>query len=82
MEEKVYRILSELSGKPAQEMHTETRLGGDLNLSSLDLINALVLLEEEFHISIDDRSLPDIQTIGDVFELIRENDGGGIQSAE
>lgn len=72
MRAKVRSILAEYTSMPAEEIRDESRLGGDLGLSSLDLLNMLARFEEEFGIVPDDRNLPDLQTVGDILAFLKE----------
>lgn len=70
MRGKVVRILSDMSGVPADQISNSSLLGEDLELTSIQLLDMLAVLENEFHVKIDDRKLPDIQTVEDVIQMI------------
>ena len=67
---KVIEILSEMSNVPKERITRSSRLAGDLGLSSLDMLTILVRFEEELNITIDDRQIPDIQTVGDILDML------------
>jgi acyl carrier protein len=46
------------------------RFTDDLGADSLDLVELVEALEEEFEVRIDDEELADIATVGEAFELI------------
>jgi acyl carrier protein len=46
------------------------RFADDLGADSLDLVELVEALEEEFGVRIDDEELADIATVGEAFELI------------
>ena len=71
MKTRVTAILAEYTSVPAAGIREDSRLGGDLGLSSLDLLNLLARYEEEFGITADDRNLPDLQTVGDVLVFLK-----------
>jgi acyl carrier protein len=48
----------------------EARFGDDLDADSLDLVELVMALEEEFDVSVDESELEGIETIGQAFELI------------
>lgn len=48
----------------------EARFADDLGADSLDLVELVEALEEEFEVRIDDDELADIATVGEAFELI------------
>lgn len=71
--EKVREIIAnQLSVKP--EIVTDTsNIAEDLGADSLDLVEILMALEDEFEISIPDEVIPQIKTIKDVVAFIEEN---------
>ena len=65
-------IAKQLSVKP--ETVTDTaNIAEDLGADSLDLVEILMSLEDEFGISIPDEAIPQIKTIKDVVVFIEEN---------
>jgi len=72
MEEKVREILSEVSGVPLSELRDDTRLVGDLGMSSFDLADTVVSVEEAYGIRIPDERFRELQTVADIVRIIRE----------
>lgn len=72
MKDKVLEILAENAGKSPEELNADTRLVGDLGLSSFDLANIVVQLEEEYALHIPDERFPDLETVGDVLRILEE----------
>lgn len=72
MEEKVREILSEVSGVPLSELRDDTRLVGDLGMSSFDLADTVVSVEEAYGIRIPDGRFRELQTVADIVRIIRE----------
>ena len=72
MEEKIIGILADTSGVPADKISMETQLVGDLGMSSFDLADIVVRVEEEFGIHIPDERFPELQTVEDVIRLASE----------
>lgn len=72
MEEKIKEILSEVSGVPQPELREDTRLVGDLGMSSFDLADLVVSVEEEYGVKIPDRRFQELETVADVVRIIRE----------
>lgn len=71
--EKVRDIIAkQLSVKP-EEVKVESNIAEDLGADSLDLVEILMSLEDEFGISIPDEAIPQIKTIKDVVEFIDSN---------
>ena len=58
-----------LSVEPAQ-VTREATFGDDLDADSLDLVELVMALEEEFDVSVDESELEGIDTVGQAFELI------------
>ncbi len=48
----------------------EARFGDDLDADSLDLVELVMALEEEFDISVPEDELEGIETVGQAFELV------------
>ena len=72
MEEKIKEILSEVSGIPVSEISTGTRVAGDLGMSSFDLADTVVTVEETYGIRIPDERFRDLETVGDIVRIIEE----------
>lgn len=53
-----------------EEIQPESKLLGDLGLSSLDLVMISVEIEKEFNIKIPDRLYTTVKTIGGLMEYI------------
>ncbi|MBR6321235.1 MAG: acyl carrier protein [Lachnospiraceae bacterium] len=76
MLEKVIRILSDYTDIPAETITGDSRLIGDLGLSSLELISLLAEFEDEFSVSIDEAKAMELQTIKDVVCLVESLPAG------
>lgn len=72
MEDKIKEILSEVSGVPLSELSEETRLVGDLGMSSFDLADAVVSVEEAYDVRIPDERFHEMETVADIVRIIRE----------
>lgn len=71
--EKVKDIIAkQLSVKP-ETVTDASNIAEDLGADSLDLVEILMALEDEFGISIPDEAIPQIKTIKDVVAFIDEN---------
>ncbi len=70
--EKIRSLLSEQLGFDEDQI-TEATSFEDLGADSLDLVELMMSLEEEFSISADEEELTEIKTVGDVVKLIEEN---------
>jgi acyl carrier protein len=54
----------------ADQVVPEARFADDLGADSLDLVELVEALEEEFEVRIDDDELADIATVGEAFDLL------------
>jgi acyl carrier protein len=48
----------------------EAKFGDDLDADSLDLVELVMGLEEEFQVSVDEEELEGVETVGQAYELI------------
>ena len=69
--EKVKAIVTEQLGVDAEEVSLETSFD-DLNADSLDVVELIMALEEEFDIEIPDEDAEKIKTVGDAVNYIKE----------
>lgn len=52
---------------------TETSTIEDLGADSLDLVEAIMNIEDEFGVEIDDEEIKNLKTVGDIVEYINNN---------
>ena len=74
-EDKIKEILSEISGIPVSEINKDTRIVGDLGMTSFDLADTVVTVEETYGLRIPDELFRDIETVGDIMRIIEEEKG-------
>ncbi len=67
--ELVYKEVSERLKVEIAELKDETRFKEDLQADSLDLMELIVDIEDEYAFSIADEKLSEIKTIGDLVEV-------------
>lgn len=67
---KLQKIIAEVLGVGDMEIFQEMSFVDDLGADSLELFQILMGVEQEFDISIDEESLKDVDTVGDLLELI------------
>lgn len=71
--EKLCKLLAEQFGVEPDAITMETTLADDLNADSLDLVELMMILEEEFDVGqIGEEAAAKIQTVGDIVSLIGE----------
>ena len=73
MIEKVKELVAEQLGISKDAVTAESNIIEDLGADSLDVIEMLMTLEEEFGISIPDDKINQIKTVGQIIELIEQS---------
>ena len=68
----VIAILMEELGVAEAQLTNDARLEEDLGADSLRRIEISMALEDRFNLSIPDERLEQVQTVGDIFELLAE----------
>ena len=74
--ERVVDIVSDQLGVDKDKISKETSFVNDLGADSLDTVELVMELEEEFDITIPDDAAEKIQTVGQAVDFIEENQGG------
>ena len=72
VQEKITEIIVEQLGVKAEEVTAEASFVDDLGADSLDTVELVMALEEEFGIEIPDEDAEKIQTVGDAIKYIEE----------
>jgi len=54
----------------ADKITREARFAEDLDADSLDLVELVMALEEEFDVSIDEEELDGVETVGAAYDLV------------
>lgn len=78
MFERVCTILAEFTQLPISEMTMDSQLLSDLDMNSLDTVDAVVRFEEEFQTEVPDRVIVKLRTIGDIVRYL-EDDGDNVK---
>jgi len=76
MEERVQEIIVEQLGISKEELAPEASFIDDLGADSLDIVELVMAMEEEFDIEIPDDDAEKIQTIGDALAYLKEKTEG------
>ncbi len=71
--EKVCQLLSYQLGVDEDKITATSDIFEDLGADSLDVVELLMSLEEEFGVTIDDDQVQDFHTVGDVVSYIESN---------
>lgn len=73
LEEKVKKIIIDQLGVDEAEVTSEAKFIDDLGADSLDTVELVMALEEEFGIEIPDEDAEKIATVRDAITYIREH---------
>ncbi|HOJ88496.1 MAG TPA: acyl carrier protein [Pseudothermotoga sp.] len=68
--QKVTQVISEKLGVDEKQITETSKLMDDLNADSLDLVDLVMAVEEEFGVKIADSDLEKISTVKDVVDYI------------
>jgi acyl carrier protein len=70
--EKIKEILAEQLGVSEDEIEMDSSLTDDLGADSLDLVELVMALEQEFDLEISDEEAEKIKTVGDAVNFVKE----------
>jgi acyl carrier protein len=73
VEKRVLEIIVEQLGVSEEEVTMEASFIDDLGADSLDLVELIMAMEEEFSLEISDEDAEKIQTVQDVVNYISEH---------
>ncbi len=71
--EKVCRLVSEQLDIDEDKITMDSSIVDDLGADSLDVVDLLMSLEEEFDLEIPDEEIESIKSIGDLVKYIESN---------
>ncbi len=73
--DQVIGIVSEKLGVDKEKVKLEASFVGDLGADSLDMVELLMNLEDNFKLSIPDEDAESIKTVGDAVKYIEDHRG-------
>ncbi len=68
--ERFRKCAVDLLNVTPEQVTMEAKFGDDLDADSLDLVELVMALEEEFDVTVDESELEGIETVGQAYELI------------
>lgn len=68
--EQVIGVVADRLGKPVDEVKPESNFVEDLDADSLDLVELIMALEDEYDVTIPDEDAQNIRTIADAVAYI------------
>ncbi len=69
--ERFQKCAVEVLSVDADQVTKEASFADDLDADSLDLVELVMALEEEFDITVEEEELEGIETIGAAFDLVK-----------
>lgn len=73
IEDKVKKIIAEKLSVEMEEVVPEASFVDDLGADSLDLVELIMSMEEEFDIDISDEDAEKITTVKDAFDYVQQH---------
>ena len=73
IEEKVIQIVSEQMSVEKSEVTRQTSFVNDLNADSLDTVELVMELEDEFDLTIPDEEAEKLKTVGEAIDYIQKH---------
>lgn len=70
VKERVINLLSEKLGYDKLEIKENQEFVNDLGADSLDMVEIIMEIEEEFGLKIDDTEISEVKTVGDLIKKI------------
>ena len=69
--EKIAQILAEQLDANVETITAETKIAEDLGADSLDVVELLMSIEDEFDVEVPDEEIENVKTVGDVVDYIQ-----------
>lgn len=73
--ERICDIIKDNMGFGEDVTFTEEMTFGEMELDSLDVVDCIMSIEEEFDIAIKDEELQTVSTLGELVEIVRVKTG-------
>ena len=71
--EKLKDIIAEQLSVEADEVNLDSNIQDDLGADSLDVVDLITTIEDEFDLSIPDEAVEEIKTVNDIVNYIEKN---------
>ncbi len=75
LQTKVCTILADNLSIPVNQVTPQARFQEDLDADSLDLVEAVLALEEEFNVTIPEEEMEGVRTVGQAIQLVADKLG-------
>ena len=70
--ERFKKCVVDVLGVDASKVEPDAEFGAHLDADSLDLVELVMALEEEFDVKVEEEELKDIVKVGQAYELIKD----------
>ena len=70
MKEELMELIRNMVADDEMELTEDSEFVDDLGLSSMEFFNLISLVEGQFHVKFTDREIQNLETIGDMLEII------------
>ncbi len=71
--DKLKDIIVDQLGVEEDSVTLEANIQDDLNADSLDIVDLITVIEDEFDLSIPDEAVEEIKTVGDIVNYVEKN---------
>ena len=71
--EKIRALLSEQLDIEEDDITMESKLAEDLGADSLDVVDLIMAIEDEFEVEVLDEDIEKVVTVGDIVNYVGEN---------
>lgn len=71
--EKLKDIIAEQLSVDADQVTPEANIQDDLGADSLDIVDLITTIEDEFDVSIPDEAVEEIKTVNDIVNFVEKN---------
>lgn len=71
--EKLKDIIAEQLSVDADQVTPEANIQDDLGADSLDIVDLITTIEDEFDVSIPDEAVEEIKTVNDIVNYVEKN---------
>ncbi len=82
IEKRVINILMAEGNIGKREITLQSDLQNDISLESIDIINVLFELEDEFNIEIPDQDMENARTVGDIVTYVQKKVSTPVTNSE
>ncbi|WP_019124490.1 acyl carrier protein [Peptoniphilus grossensis] len=72
MKERILEIIAEQFNMDVSELDEDMSFQDDLNADSIELVELVMTIEEEFETEVSEEDLEKLKTVGDVIDYVEE----------